>query len=113
MSTTDNISSGDLSSNNPPESDEEETNITAYTNISIYLPPSLFNLSVSSVVLVFSYYSMAMLFPVRAVNMNGYPAVASPVIGASLAEIFPIMNLTEPVVMTLPYVVVSGTPTDQ
>ena len=112
MSTTDNTSSGDLSHNNPPESDEE-ANVTAYTNISIYLPPSLFNLSVSSVVLVFSYYPTAVLFPVRAVNVNGYPAIDSPVIGASLAEIFPIMNLTEPVVMTLPYVMVSGTPTDQ
>ena len=115
MSTTDDISSGDSPphDNIPYRSDEEETNITVYANISIYLPPSVFNLSASNVGLLYSYYPTAVLFPLRAANEHGYPAIASPVIGALLAEIPSVMNLTEPVVMTLPYVVVSGTQTNK
>ena len=91
----------------PYESEYDTENTSRLDVVSIYLPPAVFsNLTVSSVGLLYSYYSTAVLFPVRNINETEYPAIATPVIGASLAEMEPVVNLTDPIIMTLPYTVV-------
>ena len=81
---------------------------TVSNNITISLPPALFkNLTETSVGLLYTYYSNSSLFPVRRINDSEYPAIATPVIGASLVEIPSVVNLSEPIIMTLPLMVVS------
>ena len=83
-----------------------------YTNISIYLPPNVFNqLNSTDVGLLYSFYDTPMLFPLRVDTENNYPEIASPVIGVSLAQAEPVVNLTEDIVMVVPYKVVSSTDT--
>ena len=81
---------------------------TISNNITISLPPALFkNLTETSVGLLYTYYSNSSLFPVRRINDSEYPAIATPVIGASLVQIPSVVNLSEPIIMTLPLLVVS------
>ena len=73
-------------------------------NISIQLPSALFaNLTETSVGVLFTFYITPALFPVRRAYDEALPAVVSPVIGASLAEMDPPVNLTVNVTMTLPF----------
>ena len=84
--------------------------MTVYVNISIYLPPAVFNnVTDLSVGLLFSFYRVATLFPVRT-EIDGdreYPAISSPVVGAALALQEPVANLIENIIITLPFSVVS------
>lgn len=78
-----------------------------YTNISISLPFNVFShINSTDVGLLYSYYRDSNLFPLRVETETGHPAIASPVIGASLVQTEPIVNLTQPIVMVLPYRVV-------
>lgn len=75
-----------------------------YDNISIQLPSALFaNLTETSVGVLFTFYITPALFPVRRAYDEALPAVGSPVIGASLAEMDPPVNLTVNVTMTIPF----------
>ena len=87
------------------ESDSENT--SRFDVVSIHLPPAVFrNLTEPNVGLLYSYYSTAALFPVRNINETEYPAIASPVIGVLLADVEPLVNLSDPIIMTLPYILV-------
>lgn len=78
-------------------------------NITIFLPPVVFeNLTTSAVGLLFTYYRSASLFPLRKQSKTDQTFVASPVIGASLAESGEIYSLPEPIILVLPVMVVSG-----
>ena len=100
-------SSGD--DNNFNYTDDNYNDFIGYHNISIYLPPAVFeNLTDTRVGLLFSYYRTPILFPLRNVsNDSYYPVIASPVIGAALAEQEAVVNLTDNIIITIPYTAVS------
>lgn len=77
-------------------------------DISIFLPPEIFeNVNTSTVGLLFTYYRLPSFFPVQKRTNSDQIFVASPVIGASLAGLEKVYSLSEPVVLTLPVMVVS------
>ena len=91
----------------PYESDLGSQNTSRFAVVSVYLPPALFrNLTTPDVGLLYSYYSTSSLFPMRNLNETEYPAIVSPVIGVLLADVEPVVNLTDPILMTLPYILV-------
>ena len=86
-----------------PES-SDETEFYDVKNISIHLPPALFeNVTDTSVGVLFTFYTGPALFPVRRAYDEDFPEVISPVIGASLAGLDPPVNLTTNVTITLPF----------
>ena len=78
--------------------------LKTYSNISIHLPPTVFaNVTDASVGVLFSFYTTSALFPARRANDSDFPYVVSPVIGASLAGVNSSVNLSQQVVMTIPF----------
>ena len=77
-------------------------------DISIVLPRAIFeNINASTLGLLFTYYRLPSFFPVQRRSNNDQIFVASPVVGASLAGIEKVSSLSQPVVLTLPVMVVS------
>ena len=88
----------------------DKTELYDFKNISIHLPPTLFeNVNDTNVGVLFTFYTGPALFPVRRDYDDNFPEVVSPVIGASLAQLQPQVNLTTNVTMTLPFAKVSIT----
>ena len=86
----------------------EETSTASYNNISISLPPAAFaQLNDTDVGVLFSFYNTSALFPVKRDSDSDFPEVVSPVIGASLAGSDSLVNLSQNIVMTLPFTTVS------
>lgn len=76
-------------------------------NISIFLPPEVFiNRTTPNIGLLYTYYQSASLFPIRRRFKNDKIFVASPVVGASLAEMEEVFSLPEPIILILPVTVV-------
>ena len=88
------------------DSQDTEEDSTAL-NISVYLPPAVFeNVTTPTVGLLFTYYREAFLFPLSKQSESDALAAASPVIGISLAG-YNISFASEPILLTLPVMVVS------
>ena len=92
----------------PKINDSYDMSKQQYENVSIHLPPAVFaNKNTSSVGVLFSFYTKAALFPLRRGGRSGFPEVVSPVIGALLAGFNSVVNISQNVVMTIPFSMVS------